>query len=456
MDKIAAWERILKPILWSAIAALILVSLINISFQTYSAYKRYLTEDAGLQDDDTLTDPQRRMLERAEVTLDRANESAEMAGTILSFLEGASVLIALALGAAAIFGFQNSRELRKDIEEERAKIEAELKKFTLFWEQIRPVEDSLRNLDRSLTAFENAQKSIQDNFGDLLQANQELSLKNYLEAYHYAKRVLERSPNNIQALYIAGWLETQYIPGMLESACQRFQEALQIDAKAPSVKAAFGVALRRMAIASKDDKEKRRLFDESLGNLLQALGQNENLIDLNRESFWGPVGGNYRDKGQIDSAIEAYERALSVTPGSSYPMGNLGALYLYQAKEQQSDEFKQKALDMFKETVRASESEIGLNPNDYFVIMDLAMANTILGAEETKYYRTAQRWLNHALSDAIGATPGMLRVSLGGWRRLFESCPEDWGQVQVNLDKAIKKIEEAMQERQPRPDEITN
>ncbi len=444
-------EKRLMQILWIAVLALVLLSAVYILFQVMAVYQRYQQNNDSVLEDET--DSPRQMLERAESVLNRANESAEMAGMILSFLEGASVLVALALGAAAIFGFQNSRELRRDIQEERDKIASERQNITNLLNLIRPVEQSLLNLDESLAAFENAQKSIQDNFGDLLQASQELSLKNYKEAYRYTLRVLERSPDNIPALYITGWLETQYIPGKLESACQRFEQAINIDRESPSVKAAYGVALRRKAIATEDKSEKRGLFDQSLGKLLEALGQNENLIDPNRESFWGPVGGNYRDKNHLDPAIEAYERALKVTPGSSYPMGNLGALYLLKAKNLASHEFKQKALGIFKSTARASESEIGLNPNDYFVLMDLAMAHTMLRAENDSYYLvTSEEHLQNALSESIGATPGMLRVSLGGWQRLQEACPDDWVQVKKAIDDAILSIEKVIAARQTQTD----
>ncbi|MBZ0308963.1 MAG: hypothetical protein K8I82_23060 [Anaerolineae bacterium] len=442
------YEKILRPVLWTAVTLLVVLACVYIGFQLVTGFQRYQQNDDAVLESESITDAQRRMLDRAESALDRANESAEMAGTILSFLEGASVLVALALGAAAIFGFQNSRELREDIQEERDKIEVELGKFDDLWKQIEPHKDTLTTLDDQLAAFKNTQQSIQDSFGDLLQASQELSLKNYREAYHYAQRVLERSSDNILALYIAGWLETQYIPGTLESACQRFEQAISIDPASPSIKAAYGVALRRMALAARDENDRRSLIDQSLGKLLDALGNNPNLIDLNRESFWGPVGGNYRDKNQLDPAIEAYERALNVTPGSSYPMGNLGALYLLKAKNASSKEFRDKALEAFRLTAVASEGELRFNPNDYFVLMDLAMSYTEMAEENNKNYDEAHHYLTQALSEDIGATPGMLRVSLGGWRRLLEACPEEWEQVRQAIVEAIQAIEKVIEERQ--------
>lgn len=471
-QEIPNYERWSRRVLWAAIPLLVVLACCYMFFQLVSGFQRYQqNDDFVLEEDEELTENERRMLERAESVLDRANESAEMAGTILSFLEGASVLVALALGAAAIFGFQNSRELRKDIQEESDKIGVELRKFDDLWrqnsrelrediqkqsdkitallEQIRPVEKSLLNLDENLAAYEKAQKSIQDNIVDLLQASQELSLKNYPEAHRYALEVLKRSPDNILALYIAGWLETQYIPGQLELACQRLNRAIELDKDSLSVKAAYGVALRRKALASPDKNIKNSFFHQSLGFLEQALGVNKKLIDLNRESFWGPMGGNYRDLDQIDSAINAYEEARKVTPGSSYPIGNLGALYLLNAKRTGDEGSKQKALERFRLTADTSQRELGFSSNDYFVLMDLAMSYTMLGVEDEKNYGKARQHLEQALSNNIEAAPGMLQVSLGGWQRLLEACPNDWEQVKRTIEAAIQDVEKVLQERQP-------
>lgn len=427
--------------LWGLMALtvflLAIFALLNVGWRTY-----HLVTDTESRKQEIIvleaTPPggRERFVDIAEA-LERANASLGMAETVLSFLEGASVLVALALGAAAIFGFQNARELRKDVEEERNKINALLG-------QLEPVQKDLASLPDRLTVLNN----IENDFMDLLQANQELSLKNYEEAYHYVNRVLDRSPKNVQALYIAGWLENQYIPNSLPKAKEHLKQALAIDPNSQSVKAAYGVTLRRMAGRMNNQNERENLWRESLGYLLQALGANPLLIDLNRESFWGPVGGNYRDLNQVGEAIRSYEKARDVTPGSSYPIGNLGALYLQQAKQENNPENYAKALHTFEETVELSDREKGYNPNDYFVLMDLAMAYTMLGAENLQNFEKAQKWFDFALSPSINATSGMLRVSLGGWQRLYEYCPDDWPNVQNTLEQRILQIKEAIEQRQ--------
>lgn len=387
------------------------------------------------------------VLAQANAVLNRANESADMADSILSFLEGASVLVGLALGAAAIFGYQNARELRQDIKDERKKTEDLLELITPHLQDINGLSSNLEAFEQERKAFEQAKESLQTDFIDLLQANQELSLKNYHEAHRYAHRVLDRSPENIQALYIAGWLETQYIPDSLSLACEHLEKAIGLDSEANSVKAAYGVALRRRALKAGGD-ERIRLFRKSVRTLEDALDENETLLDLNRESFWGPVGGNYRDLGNLKAAIDSYEKARDVTPGSSYPVGNLGALYLQQAKEESNPNFLEKALEMFALTINLSTEEMGFNPNDYFVMMDLAMAYTMRGIVDSKNFIDAQRWFDAAISPSVGATPGMLNVSLGGWRRLQQGCPEVWAEVQKELDARIEEMNRVIQERE--------
>src|SRR5574341_646453 len=53
--------------------------------------------------------------EEAQAASQRADEATQSAALLLSFLEGASVLVALALGGAAIYGFRNSNETQRKI-----------------------------------------------------------------------------------------------------------------------------------------------------------------------------------------------------------------------------------------------------------------------------------------------------------------------------------------------------
>lgn len=521
-------EKRLKNFIFITLIILISLASITLFLRIIGLFKTYVASGDAIVFDENLTPEEKSLLEETNTLLERENEALNMADTILSFLEGASVLVALALGAAAIFGIQNSRELRSDIEKqtdgikndfkefkqdfaetsnkqkdelveqqelfkgeiklfrdefsglrtslettsrkiqddfvlERGKISEDLAKNqaeleTKLAQSIASIQEVVKKLDNRITQLDpifnqlpeqiDTITNVQSDFLDLLQASQELSLKNHEQAYNYVSRVLTHSPQNVQALYLAGWLETQYIPNMLPKAIEHLNQAIELDPTAMSLKAALGVAIRRQAL--QEDKNVK-LLKKSLRILEEALEDNKNLIDPNRESFWGPVGGNYRDLDNIEEAIKAYETARAVTPASSYPVGNLGALYLYKAKFKNEPQWIDTSLKMFDLTVRLSDREKAFSPNDYFVLMDLAMSYTMLSSNKQEYLEDAQEWFETANSDLINATPGMLKVSLGGWKRLEESCPENWHEIQQQLNIRIQQMNEVIGQRETPP-----
>jgi hypothetical protein len=391
----------------------------------------------------------------ANDALDRANETTSTLELLLSFLEGAAVLAGLALGATAYFGFRNSQEMRKELEDEvneakqqskdlQAQLDGKMKEadqhmsdLSRRMQELDGLENRfLRGLER-IDGFDakiiQTQTDVLSISGELIRAQQELNLSNYISAHQTALRILKLDPNNLQALYIAGWLELQYIPGSLDDGVQRLREVLRLQPDWPDAQAALGVGLRRKAKKSSENA-RRDLFNESNGYLLQALGQNHGLLDLNRESFWGPMAGNARDAGDIERAIAYYEEALKVTPGSSYPWGNLAGLYLEQKRPETT------ILKTFESTLQSAQMELSFNPRDYYNMMDIAMAATMLGHDDSKQFDYADRMLDTALSlDDV--TDEVLCVSLqGGWQRLAAHCPDAWTEVKSRLLAAIAKI----------------
>lgn len=369
----------------------------------------------------------------ANAALSEARQATSTLELLLGFLEGAAVLVGLALAATAYFGFRNLDQTNRDLQKQLADLAQH--------------EQTLQELDRTLDAQRGMRADLQAAVTDLVQAHHELSLSNYTEAYHAACRVLRRDPDNPQALYIVGWLELQFVPGKLDDGLAHLKQALARQRDWPAALAALGVGLRRKARQATGD-ERRDLFNQSDGYLRQALGENHDLIDLNRESFWGPVAGNARDMGRLDDAIDAYREALRVTPASSYPLGNLAALYLQKAR--QDPAYEQRALDAFRDTLQIARMELASNPRDYFHTMDIAMAASMLGASQPDRFEEAGRMLDAALTMG-DVSAGMLAVSLDGWRRLLDHCPVRWPDVQEQLQQAIARIEAAMAARQAEP-----
>jgi tetratricopeptide (TPR) repeat protein len=373
------------------------------------------------------------VLEQAQAAANTAENTANNVQTLLSFLEGAGVLVGLALGAVAYVGIRNLSDVRKQIRDEIDPRVNELAKLVALLETY---QDSLKALPDQLET----NRHLQQNYSDLLIASQELRLNNYLEAYAAAMRVLDRDENNAPALYTAGWLELQYIAGKREEGIQKLEQVMRVQPEWPTARAAYGVGLRRKARDVTNEAERRLLFRRAEGELLGALGQSPHLLDLNLESFWGPVGGIRREIENDAGAIEAYREALKVTPTSSYPQGNLAALLLKRAKTKQE---RDEALDAFKKTLEFAKIELAINPGDYYHVMDVAMSNMILGQFDSAFIM-----LDAALDMHVTREP--LNTSLhAGWQFLYDNCPDEWAEVKQNLGTAIERVKQAIEERQP-------
>lgn len=418
---------------------------------------------------------------------DRADDAVNSAETILSFLEGATVLVGLALGAAAYVGFRNSQETREEFQELSASASKqldELRKDKLdfqtaiqaadqYKEELQKIptfrsgiEHQIEKIAETVDNLNTVSSSLQENYLDLLQATQELRLKNYEEAYRAVQSVLAREADNRQALYMAGWLENQYIPGKQTIGAEHLRQVTEKNSDWPAARAAYGVVLRRQAEHAKNADEKARLFSQAEGMLRIALAVNPNLIDLNHESFWGPLGGLMRSQGRLEEAEDAYRRACRITPGSSYPAGNLAVMLLRRGAHAE-------ALERFAQTSKLAQAELSLVPNDYYHVMDVAMASLVLGyapeqtlikalGEEIEdtvaihqrdYRREAQAKFDQALD--MEPTREMLSVSQRGWNNLREYSPQgaEWDALREQLTIYHKAVDERVQALPNTPDE---
>ncbi len=386
--------------------------------------------------------------------LERANDAVNAVNLLLSFLEGASVLIGLGFGAAALYGIRSVDEVRKELETEVERMKAlqenvrqdlrvaaerdeqmrrRLEGQIEILEGYRPELEQIRGLRQEIVAAQEELALVQ-------QADQEFRLGNYGTAYRFATQVLAHNPDNWLALYIAGWLEVHQRDDV-DGGIAHLKRVIELKRDWPAALAAYGVALRRKARRA-EGEERNNLFNAAEGALLQALGESPKLVDFNGESFWGPVGGIRLETGRHESAIEAYEHALEVTPDSSYPAGNLATLYLQRARRSGDPADRERALDAFVRTLRAARREQILKPNDYYLWMDVAQAQTMLGIRDEANFASAQ----DALATALHAHPSvnMLETSRRGWRSLLESCPEDWPVVRTHLQAALEALDAAI------------
>ena len=378
--------------------------------------------------------------EQANLTLERADDAVNSVSLLLSFLEGASVLVGLGFGAATLYGLRNTEELRDELDSEvekmaavRRQIEEQLAELQAY----RPMLENLSGLHSELEASQSGLKHTIDNVGRVFQAEQEFRLKNYDSAYTLVTQVLAEEPNNRLALYLAGWLEVAHRSDNLDEGIAHLEKVVRQDSTWPAAKAAYGVGLRRKARASSGE-QRDKLFLRAEGVIKEALSQSPRLMDFEGESFWGPVGGILRELGQIDGAIQAYEKALEITPNSSYPWGNLATLYLSQARTTGRRSLQAKALNAFTQTYNAAQGELKTTPNNYYLLMDIAQSLTILGQRDSQHFEIAHLTLEKALKQEVSRNA--LETSQRGWQDLLDNCPEDWPDVRAGLERALQVI----------------
>ncbi len=382
----------------------------------------------------------------ARDVLERANDAVNSVSLILSFLEGASVLVGLGFGAATLYGMRSTQETREALRAETARIEDVRKQIDAQiseLQQYRPYLENLADLRRELEESRRSLEQTIDNVARLLQADQEFRLKNYDTAYEFAHRVLAQDAENPMALYIAGWLEVQHLRDKLDEGISHLQKVAALEANWPTVRAAYGIGLRRKARTASGE-ERERLFWQAEGVLMEALARSPRLLDFEGESFWGPIGGIRRELGQIDGAIEAYEKALSITPSSSYPLGALATLYLRKARQAADPtEWLAKALKTFEGTRTAAFGELAQKPNNYYLLMDIAQSSIMLGRQDPANFKQGHDTLAQALMAEVSLNS--LETSLRGWHDLLDNCPEDWADVRENLEQAIATMSRAME-----------
>lgn len=379
----------------------------------------------------------------AEQVLQRADAAVSSVELVLSFLEGASVLAALAIATATIYGFRQTNQVReelqkqvRDIQDREATVKAELAKIN----QIRPDLDELATIKEQFNDSTSDLKNTIGRVGKLLQADQEFRLGNHKIAYRFINEVLAEEDENPLALYLAGWIETQFIDGQQDNGIQHLEKLLKIEQRWPSATAAYAVALRRKAMRERDKQAPpdTDLMNTARGYFYQALGSDNDLVDFNKESYWGPLGGLLRDVGEIDAAIFAYEQALRITPGSSYPAGNLASLKLLKARDNRS--LEEEALHAFQLTVTLAQAELAQKPNDYFLLMDMAMSYAILGMRDHHMYAESER----NLQAVIDMRPGNehLEVSMRGWLNLLEYMPRrpEWFDTRKYVQSCLDRI----------------
>ncbi|PJF41681.1 MAG: hypothetical protein CUN55_11560, partial [Phototrophicales bacterium] len=321
-----------------------------------------------------------------------AQAANETASTILSLLEGGSVLITLIVGAVAIVFTLNLRDLREDLEAQananQEKIESTLRsreaELALLTEQVRTLANESRQQIERLTTtineqLEEARNRAERSFRVLtlqMLAEQQVRARNYDTAISQLREAYELEQDNLSTNYLLGYLYV--IKRQFEEALFYLRRALERDPEFAPALAALGLALRRLGDQEEDIVRRNQLWAEAELNLTKALNLEPGMLDADGESYFGTLGGLYRRQHRYTDAAFAYDQAVKVTPKSSYPIGNLAVLYTYLGRREEASE-------LFARVEHLVRGIIEDNPGDYWARFDLAQSLLIQGKLEEAF-----------------------------------------------------------------------
>ncbi|MBN1200783.1 MAG: tetratricopeptide repeat protein [Anaerolineae bacterium] len=316
--------------------------------------------------------------EDAESILARANEVAGFADSILSFLEGASVVVGAGLAVGAWMlrtSIQSQVEKVNEFVEQTRQQFAEREKALdqLEADLMARTEDMVTQTQERIAAVQQQGRDALRVLSLLVLAEQQIRAHNFDSAIRALQDARELDPDNQATCYLLGYLYTSR--KQFDDAIEHLEQALKADANFAPAIAALGLALRRKGDAISDPDrlvERDQLWAQAENKLLEALNLDWSLTDAEGESYYGTLGGLYRRQGRDDAAIRAYERARQVTPNSSYPITNLASLYKHQGDDEQAAFF-------FERVLRTAELQLDDDPRDYWTRADYAQARLILG-----------------------------------------------------------------------------
>ncbi|NDJ84961.1 MAG: tetratricopeptide repeat protein [Chloroflexi bacterium] len=342
------------------------------------------------------------VLAQANLVLDRANDAVNSAELVLSFLEGASVIITIVIAIAAIVGLSSISELREtvdDAENELLKRVEEAEARLLARErQLANMEDLLAEAEARIDRLieERLERVYQDTESARREsralarhslAEQLLREKNIDAALHACEEAYKLDPHNHANNYLYGMLFLE--KGEYDTAITRLEEALEIEPNFPAAIAALGLAHRRAGDLQDDRRRRNEYYNVAEARLLEAMEKDPMLLTHDGESYYGTLGSLYRRQGRIEDALDSYRRAAEATPRRSYPYLNLAMLYMQQSEDQLRD---QNLLIAERNATR----RLADTPTDYWALYDIALIRLI---------RSEADGAKQAFKEAIELTP---------------------------------------------------
>jgi len=358
----------------------------------------------------------RAAADQARRSMEDAARYAGDASNFLGLFEAISVGITLVFGALGAFGvlrlFTAQQELTRTKDQVLRQLEDTL---TEQREQMIALRRELETLAAETTArlrMEGEQRAKEQKESVIASALIRLGERQYRAgdyggAIQTMRRAAELDTNNPDAHYRLGYIYEK--SGAYDEAEHHLKHALEIDPEFAPARAALGLVYRQKARAL-SGPEREELLDEAAREIRSALKQINHLVDEDGESWWGTLGGHYRRRGQIDAALDAYQRAVEVTPDSSYPLVNLALLYM-----QRSD--RTRMLETFQHALRAARHKVTQYPSNSYAHADLL--TTLIALEN---YDEAREIAEAFIT--LAPTPARILDEVDTLERMVQILPE--------------------------------
>lgn len=370
-------------------------------------------------------DASQRAIEAAE----RAEQAVSRAFDLLGLFEAIGFLATVVGVSAALFGFTRLMRATNTLERTRAEILREQKAAAARLEsdlqsRQRELNDLRAELRREAEATRAAAHDAALALALLPLGERQYRAQDYAGAIDTYRRAIALDDSMPVPHYRLGYVLVNQ--GDLPAALASLERALAIDPQFTPAQAALGLAFRRQAEQMAAGPERDLLLNRAEEQLLRALNAAPRLVDEDGESWWGPLGSLYRQRGQWAAARQAYERAAGVTPHSSYPFSNLAPLYLLEGRPEPMRATYQRVEAL-------ALAEVQAQVDNYWAYADLVASRLALGKSEA-----AQAVLQMALEVAPDDSPYPLQSLRDTLRLLSERLPDE----AAAIERVLARIEE--------------
>lgn len=380
----------IKPFIIALVLAILIPTVLAVAQDSPPSPDIIATQNA-------LLDDIRQEADRVEKAAESVDAGISRAFDLLGLFEAIGFLVTIVAGGIGIFGVSRLFSAQNQLTQAREKVERELDELgERFQKQLKEKEEELdlfraqfetqlRQKEAELDQFRQQLSKVFDERDSeqrertaralLAQSLLPLGERQYrvgdhegaLSTYHRAR---ELDPNNPITHYRLGYVYVQ--KNDLKNAEAFFSTAMNMEKDFAPAIVGLGFVYRRMAEKMPEGIDRDRLMNQAESLMLQALDISPRLIDEDGESWWGALGGLYRRNGQTEKAIKAYERAIEVTPHSSYGWGNLALLYT-QTKN------REKMVPTYVRVERLAWAEAQAQANNYWGYSDTLTARLALG-----------------------------------------------------------------------------